>query len=151
MTQRRRVLLLHGPNLDLLGVRETSVYGTTTLGDLEEIVRRELGDKGELSTMQSNHEGEMVEAVHSARDRQDAIIINAGALTHYSWALHDALRTFPGPIIEVHLSNPPAREPFRHGSVVASAANGSISGFGPDGYALAVGALSAIWSRHHDG
>ena len=94
--------------------------------------------------MQSNHEGELVEAIHGARRRCAAIIINPGAFTHYAWSLHDALAAFDGPVVEVHLSNPNAREPWRHTSVVAPVADGSIVGFGGFGYELAVRAVASL-------
>jgi len=97
----------------------------------------------EVEDLQSNHEGELIEAVHAARGRCDAIIINPGAFTHYSWALHDALAAYDGIVVEVHLSNPDAREPWRRTSVVAPVAMGSISGFGGIGYELAVRAVAA--------
>jgi 3-dehydroquinate dehydratase II len=97
-----------------------------------------------LEHHQSNHEGELVEHVHAARDRAAAIIINPGALTHYGWSLHDALAAFDGPIVELHLSNPDGREPWRRTSVVASVATGTISGFGGHGYRLAVEAVAAL-------
>lgn len=139
------VLLLHGPNLDLLGSREPDVYGTATLGD--HVTRAT--DAGErlgitIEAHQSNHEGELVELVHGARNRCAAIIINPGALTHYAWSLHDALAAFDGPVVELHLSNPNAREPWRHTSVVAPVAAGSIVGFGGYGYELAVAAVAEL-------
>ncbi len=94
--------------------------------------------------LQSNHEGELVDAIHSARTSCAAIVINPGAFTHYAWAIHDALAAFDGPVIEVHLSNPAAREPWRHTSVVAPVAAGTIAGFGSDGYRLAMDAVAAL-------
>lgn len=136
------ILVLHGPNLNLLGVREPEVYGTATLADHVATVATAAKDHGiSVGDIQSNSESELVDAVHGAKGKYDAIIINAGAFTHYSWALHDALRSFPGNIIEVHLSNPGAREEFRHISVLSPVVNGTISGFGGVGYALAVQAL----------
>ncbi|MEY3656919.1 MAG: hypothetical protein RL114_1277 [Actinomycetota bacterium] len=136
------ILVLHGPNLNLLGAREPKVYGTATLADHVATVATAAKEHGiSVSDSQSNSESELVGAVHSAKGNYDAIIINAGAFTHYSWALHDALRSFPGNVIEVHLSNPGAREEFRHVSVLSGVVNGTISGFGGLGYALAVQAL----------
>ena len=136
------VLLLHGPNLNLLGEREPEIYGTATLDDHVATARRAAEAAGfELEHLQTNHEGELVEAIHAARTRCAAIIINPGAFTHYAWSLHDALAAFNGVIVEVHLSNPNAREPWRHTSVVAPVATGSIMGFGGHGYALAVEAV----------
>jgi len=147
MGESMRILLLNGPNLDQLGVREPETYGTVTLAEIVESVRSEVEPDGTLHAAQFDHEGDLVRAVHSARGEHDGIIINPGALTHYSWALHDALKSFGGPVIEVHLSNPQAREPFRHGSVVAPVAAGSISGFGADGYLLAVTAMKSLLGR----
>ncbi|HEX4904010.1 MAG TPA: type II 3-dehydroquinate dehydratase [Acidimicrobiales bacterium] len=136
------VLLLHGPNLNLLGDREPEIYGTTMLADHVDRVRKLCDEAGfDLEDLQSNAEHELVEAVQGARRRVDAIIINAGALTHYGWSLHDALATYEGVVIEVHLSNPNAREAWRHTSVVAPVAKGTIMGFGGDGYDLAVEAV----------
>jgi len=138
------VLLLHGPNLNLLGEREPEVYGTATLDDHVARARETAAAFGlELDHMQSNHEGDLVDAVHGARGRCAAIIVNPGAFTHSSWALHDALAAFDGPIVELHLSNPDAREPWRRTSVVAPVATGTVSGFGGDGYELAVRAVAA--------
>jgi len=140
----RIVLLLHGPNLNLLGTREPEVYGTATLGDHVARAREVAGMFDlEVEDLQSNHEGELIEAVHGARGRCAAIVINPGAFTHSSWALHDALAAYDGIVVEVHLSNPDAREPWRRTSVVAPVATGSISGFGGDGYELAMRAVAA--------
>ncbi|HEX3622038.1 MAG TPA: type II 3-dehydroquinate dehydratase [Acidimicrobiales bacterium] len=139
------VLLLSGPNLDLLGEREPAIYGTATLADHVARATEAAAGKGLLlEHVQSNHEGRLVDAVHGARGRVAAIIVNAAALTHYSWSLQDALATFDGPIVELHISNPSAREPWRHGSVVASVATGTIAGFGGHGYALAVEAVALL-------
>ncbi len=141
------ILVLHGPNLNLLGTREPSVYGTATLADHVATVALAAQSHGiSVSDFQSNSESDLVNAVHAAKGVHDAIIINAGAFTHYSWALHDALRSFPGRVIEVHLSNPGAREEFRHVSVLSGVVDGSISGFGGVGYSLAVQALVQLTS-----
>jgi len=138
------ILLLHGPNLNLLGQREPDVYGHDTLEDHVSRTRSVASEFGfEVEDLQSNHEGELIEAVHGARGRCDAIIINPGAFTHSSWALHDALAAYEGVVVEVHLSNPDAREPWRRTSVVAPVATGAISGFGGTGYELAVRAVAA--------
>lgn len=138
------ILVLHGPNLNLLGTRETGVYGTETLDDHVQRVRTAASAVGaKVEALQSNAEAVLVDAIHAARGAHDAIIINAGAFTHYSWALHDALRAFEGPVIEVHLSNPTAREGFRHVSVLATVVDGTIAGFGGLGYELAVAALAS--------
>jgi 3-dehydroquinate dehydratase-2 len=136
------ILLLSGPNLNLLGEREPEVYGTDTLEDHVAVARSAAEAAGfTMEHLQSNHEGELVEAVHAARGRCAAIIINPGAFTHYAWSIHDALAAFEGVVVELHLSNPNAREEWRHTSVVAPVATGSIVGFGGDGYALAVEAV----------
>ena len=136
------ILLLHGPNLNLLGQREPEIYGTDTLDDYVSACVAYAKSKGyEVAHQQSNHEGDLVDAIHAAREKQSAIIINAGAFTHYAWSLHDALATFAGPVIEVHISNPNAREPWRHTSVIAPVADGSIAGLGRRGYLLAIDAV----------
>jgi 3-dehydroquinate dehydratase-2 len=136
------ILVLHGPNLNLLGTREPDVYGTATLADhVAAVTAAATPHRISVADVQSNSEGELVNAIHAAKGVYDAIIINAGAFTHYSWALHDALRSFPGNVIEVHLSNPGAREEFRHVSVLSGVVNGTISGLGGVGYSLAVQAL----------
>jgi 3-dehydroquinate dehydratase-2 len=141
------VLLLHGPNLNLLGDREPEVYGTATLDDHVDAARAAAKERGfELEHLQSNHEGVIVDAIHAARGRVAAIVINPGAFTHYSWAIHDALAAFAGPIVELHLSNPNAREEWRHTSVVAPVATGTIAGFGGAGYPLAVEAVAGLLS-----
>jgi len=145
---RRCVLLLSGPNLNLLGQREPEVYGTDTLDQHVERARRAAERNGiDLEHLQSNSEAELVTAIHDARARCAAIVVNAGALSHYSWSLHDALASFDGPVVELHLSNPAGREPFRHVSVVAPVAAGVVAGFGGLGYELAVDAVSRILDR----
>lgn len=144
----RTVLLLSGPNLDLLGERQPEVYGTATLADHVATARVEAERHGlDLEHLQSNHEGELVEAIHDARGRVAAIVINAGALTHYGWSLHDALAAFDGPVVELHLSNPGGREPWRQTSVIAPVASGTIAGFGGDGYRMALDAVAALLGR----
>ena len=140
-----QVLLLHGPNLNLLGVREPDVYGTETIDDHVTTTRAAAERHGlDLHHLQSNHEGELVDAIHAARGTKAAIIINAGAFTHYAWAIHDALAAFDGIVIEVHLSNPGARESWRHTSVVTPVADGVIAGLGGTGYVLAVEAVARL-------
>jgi 3-dehydroquinate dehydratase-2 len=142
---RPSVLILHGPNLNLLGEREPDVYGSDSLDDLVGRVTRAAAERGlDVEHVQSNHEGELVDAIQAARNRHAAIVVNPGALTHYAWSLHDALRTFAGPVVEVHLSNPNAREPWRHTSVVSPVAVGTISGLGPLGYVLALDAIKEL-------
>jgi 3-dehydroquinate dehydratase-2 len=139
------VVLVSGPNLDLLGERQPEVYGRRRLEEVVAEASEEAKRAGlELEHRQSNHEGDLVEAVHQARGRAQALIVNAGALSHYSWSLHDALASFEGVVVEVHLSNPAAREPWRHDSVLAPVADGSIAGFGPLGYRLAVQAVARL-------
>ena len=139
------VLLLSGVNLDLLGEREPEIYGTTTLADHVATAASAAAARGlELEHLQSNSESELVEAIHGARGRCAAIVFNPGAFTHYAWSLHDALAAFDGPIIELHLSNPAAREEWRRVSVVAPVATGTIAGFGGDGYRLAIDAVASL-------
>jgi 3-dehydroquinate dehydratase II len=141
------VLLLSGPNLNLLGDRQPEVYGTATLGDHVAAATDAAGRHGlAVEHRQSNHEGDLVDAIQQARGRCAAIIVNPGALTHYAWSLHDALAAFDGPVVELHLSNPDAREPWRHTSVVSPVATGTISGFGGLGYRLAVDAVAGLLS-----
>jgi 3-dehydroquinate dehydratase-2 len=140
-----RILLLHGPNLNLLGEREPEIYGRATLSDYVAHTRSQAADLGlEIEDHQSNHEGELIEQIHAARGRMDGIIINPGAFTHSSWAIHDALSAFDGYILEVHISHPDAREPWRRTSVVAPVATGSISGLGIHGYEMAVRAMARL-------
>ncbi|HKH06929.1 MAG TPA: type II 3-dehydroquinate dehydratase [Acidimicrobiales bacterium] len=139
------VLLLSGPNLNLLGTREPGVYGTTTLQEHVARARTQAEAAGlAVEHVQSNHEGELVDAIQKARGRVAAIVINPGAFTHYAWGIHDALRAFEGPVVEVHLSNPDAREPWRHTSVVSPVATGTITGLGGQGYDLAIRAIDTL-------
>ena len=139
------VILLSGPNLNLLGDREPAIYGTGTLADHVARAGEAAARHGlSLEHLQSNSEGDLVAAVHSARGRAAALVVNAGALSHSSWSLHDAVAAFDGPTVELHLSNPAAREPFRHTSVLAPVAAGLIAGFGGLGYELAVDAVAAL-------
>lgn len=139
------VLLLSGPNLNLLGEREPEIYGTATLEDHVASARAvaEAHDLA-LEHFQSNHEGDLVDAVHGARGRCAAIVINAGALTHYGRSLQDALASFDGPIVELHLSNPAAREDWRHPSVIAPVATAVIAGLGGHGYPMAMAAVARL-------
>jgi 3-dehydroquinate dehydratase II len=139
------VLLLSGPNLNLLGQREPEIYGTTTLDDHVKAARAAAEEAGlELEHLQSNHEGDLIDAIHRARGRCAAIVINPGAFTHYAWGIHDALAAFEGPVVEVHISNPNAREPWRHTSVVSPVATGTIAGLGGHGYTLAIDAVRRL-------
>ena len=142
------ILLLSGPNLNLLGEREPAVYGTATLEDhvaaaAERAAQHDLA----VEHLQSNREADLVDAVHRARGQHAAIVINAGAFTHYSWALHDALSAYDGPVVELHLSNPSARESWRHTSVVTPVADALIQGLGGAGYPMAVDAVAHLLGR----
>jgi 3-dehydroquinate dehydratase II len=140
-----QILLVSGPNLDLLGTRSPEIYGTTTLEEHVRRFREAALDAGYgVNDIQSNYEGDLIEAIHAARVTADAIVINLGALTHTSWALADALATFEGVKVEVHLSNPAAREPFRHMSTIAGVVNGTIAGFGGLSYDLALVAVRRL-------
>jgi 3-dehydroquinate dehydratase II len=133
------ILLLSGPNLNLLGDREPDIYGSDTLDDLVADARAVARAHGhELEHLQSNHEGEIVDAVQGARGRCAAVVINPGAFTHYAYAIADALAAFDGVKVELHLSNPSAREAWRRTSVVAPYVTGTVAGFGRHGYRLAV-------------
>ncbi len=142
------VLLLSGPNLNMLGEREPDIYGTSTLADHVTTASAWAGRFGlVVEHHQSQHEGDLVELIQGARGRAAAIIINPGALTHYAWSLHDALAAFDGPVIELHLSNPDSREAWRRTSVVAPVATGCISGLGGVGYRLAIEAVAELLGR----
>jgi 3-dehydroquinate dehydratase-2 len=133
------ILLVSGPNLNLLGEREPEIYGRDTLDTLVGEARAVAEAHGHsLDHVQSNHEGEVVDAIQGARDHCAAIVINPGAFTHYSYAIADALAAFDGPKIELHLSNPSAREAWRRTSVVAPVVTGTVAGFGRHGYRLAL-------------
>ncbi|WP_404403792.1 type II 3-dehydroquinate dehydratase [Pelagibacterium halotolerans] len=139
----KRVLILNGPNLNLLGTREKSVYGSKSFAEIEATCKKTCADLGFVCDFrQSNHEGELVDWIQSARKTADAVIINPAAYSHTSVAIHDALRTLEMPIIEVHLSNIHQREAFRHHSYVSTVATGVICGLGAKGYTLAIQALA---------
>ncbi len=140
-----QVAVLNGPNLNLLGEREKHIYGTATLGDVEAMVRRRAEELDvSIEWIQSNHEGELIEAVHRLREGTDGAIVNPAAYTHTSWALRDAFLAARIPFVEVHLSNVFTREPERQRSLFADLARGFIAGFGPRGYLLALDALTDI-------
>jgi 3-dehydroquinate dehydratase-2 len=145
------VFILNGPNLNLLGVRDPSIYGRDTLGDIEErCIARAAALGLEIDFRQTNHEGQLVDWIQEARESADGIILNAGALTHTSVALLDALSAAELPVIEVHLSNIFRRESFRHHSYVSLAANGVICGLGAQGYELALEAVAGLIERESD-
>jgi 3-dehydroquinate dehydratase-2 len=143
-----RVLILHGPNLNLLGTREPDVYGHETLAHIDSRLRR-LGDELGIAvdTFQSNGEGALVDRVQAARGTADAIVVNAGAYTHTSVAIRDALLATDLPVVEVHLSNTQKRETFRHRSLISDIAVGQIAGFGTDSYLLGLRAAAALLKR----
>ena len=135
----RPIYVLNGTNLNLLGEREPHIYGHTTLADIEASCRRtDAAARHGIVFLQSNHEGQIIDWIHEARREADAIVINAGALTHTSVAIHDALKSFAGPIIELHITNVHQRESFRHHSYISFAATAVICGLGPEGYDVAV-------------
>lgn len=142
------VLLLSGPNLNLLGERQPEIYGSQTLDDLVTQAEARAAEHGlGFEHLQANDEGGLVDAVQGARGRCAAIVVNAGAITHYGWSLHDALACFDGPIVELHLSNPGAREEWRHVSVITPVATAVIAGLGGAGYPLAIDAVAGLLGR----
>ncbi len=141
----KKVLVINGPNLNLLGVREKGVYGSETLLDIAKAVNSVSEELGLASDfVQSNHEGEIIDKLHAARGVYDVVIINAGAYTHYSIAIRDAIKAIEIPTIEIHLSNIHSREEFRHTSVIAPVCAGQICGFGKTSYILALHAAAGI-------
>ena len=148
MSEARKILLLNGPNLNLLGTREPEIYGSTTLADIESRCAGRAGALGlELECRQSNSEGALVDTIQDAQGRCRGIIINPGAYTHTSIAILDALAACGLPVIEVHLSNIHRREDFRHSSYVSKVAEGVICGFGPEGYEMALDAMARILAQ----
>lgn len=146
------LLILNGPNLNLLGTRQPEVYGRTTLDDVRHICEAEAAQFGmTISFAQSNHEGALIDAIHASRGVHAGIVLNAGAYTHTSIALMDAITSAAVPVVEVHLSNIHAREAFRHKSFIAPVALGQICGFGAAGYALAIRALAGHLGKLSDG
>ncbi|MGE5398403.1 MAG: type II 3-dehydroquinate dehydratase [Chitinophagales bacterium] len=141
----KKILVMNGPNLNMLGKREPELYGSVSLADIQvEMLKRAKNSDVELEFFQSNHEGELIDRLHEAREKVDAVIINAGGLTHTSVSLHDALRVAAVPVIEVHMSNIYSREEFRQKSLIAPAAVGGIFGFGTMSYYLALDAALAL-------
>jgi 3-dehydroquinate dehydratase-2 len=138
------ILILNGPNLNLLGTRQPEVYGKTTLADVEALCREKVKTLGfDVAFEQSNHEGALIDLIHAAKGKHAGIVLNAGAYTHTSIALMDAIASVELPVVEVHLSNIHAREEFRHRSYIAPVALGQICGFGAQGYLMALDALKA--------
>ena len=146
MSETLRVLVVHGPNLNLLGTREPEIYGTTTLQEIDDRLAAEAKEYGaEIECFQSNHEGALVDRIQDAAGWADGILINAAALTHTSVALRDVLEAVRLPVVEVHLSNIHARETFRHHSHLSALAKGVVVGFGPESYVLGLrGLLDAL-------
>ena len=134
-----KILVINGPNLNLLGTREPEIYGSTTLSDINDMLKRQADELGvEIEFIQSNIEGEIVTAIQNARNVYNFILLNAAAFTHYSIAIRDAISAIDVPVIEIHLSNVHAREEFRHHSVIAPVVMGQICGFGVDSYTAAL-------------
>ncbi len=137
--EKMKILVMNGPNLNLLGEREPSVYGDNSLAAINERLKSEAEKNGaEIEFYQSNCEGELIDRLHSARLEFDSVILNAGAYTHYSYAIRDAISAIKIPVIEVHLSNVHAREEFRHHSVISAVCKGTIAGFGEQSYFMAL-------------
>lgn len=144
----KKILVIHGPNLNLLGEREPGVYGTDTFESINnEIIAHAVKYGFNCEVFQSNHEGELIDTLHLARKKYDGVILNAGAYTHYSYAIRDAIAAIKIPVIEVHLSNIHARDEFRNKSVIAPVCKGQISGFGKYSYLMAVDALYYNWKE----
>lgn len=147
----KKILVLHGPNLNLLGKREPHIYGYTTLDDINAALKAQAKQSGlELDAIQTNHEGVLVDAIQAAEGKYDVILLNAAAFTHYSIAVRDALAAVTVPAIEVHLSNVHKREEFRHHSVIAPVVAGQITGFGCDSYRIALEAAVGILQKEAD-
>ena len=143
-----KLLLMNGPNLNLLGQREPDVYGTTTLADIEADTVAYAHEHGaDMDCFQSNHEGELIDEIHASQGVYDGIVYNPGAHTHYSYALHDAISSVTTPVVEVHISDISKREEFRRHSVLADACIGQIKGLGPEGYLRGVDMLSQKLSK----
>ncbi|MEJ0058853.1 MAG: type II 3-dehydroquinate dehydratase [Terricaulis sp.] len=145
MPTPKPIFVLNGPNLNLLGTREPEIYGRSTLADIEKACAARAAAFGlAIAFRQSNIEGQLVDWLHEARDKASAVVLNAGAYTHTSIALHDAIKAIGVPVIETHLSNPATREPFRHISHISTAAAGVIAGFGAQSYVLAIEAAAGL-------
>jgi len=135
------IIVINGPNLNMLGKRETSVYGNKTLKDLEDYIKKEFTDNINIEFFQSNYEGAIIDMLHKANEEFNGVVLNPGAFTHYSYAIHDAIKSIKTKVVEVHISNVYQREEFRHKSVTAPACIGQISGFGFYGYILGINAI----------
>ena len=141
----KKILVLLGPNLNMVGVREKGIYGSEDASSIEEQIKSYAQSNGfEADVFQSNHEGDLIDKIHSAKDNYNGAVINAGALTHYSYALRDAIACIKIPFVEVHMSNVHSREEFRHTSVIAPICVGQIAGFGKNSYFLAINALKDL-------
>lgn len=139
------IFVLNGPNLNMLGRREPEIYGSTTLADVEAMCRERAATHGlEIDFRQSNDEGQLIDWIHMAMDGAAGVVINPAGYTHTSVAILDALKMVPGPVIELHISNPHTRESFRHVSYVTAAATGTIAGFGVAGYGLSIDAMAGL-------
>ncbi|MEA3485274.1 MAG: type II 3-dehydroquinate dehydratase [Candidatus Aerophobetes bacterium] len=148
----KHILVIHGPNLNLLGIRERNIYGETTLEQINQMIRERIKDLNcEVRIKQSNHEGEIISLIGEAKDWANGIIINPASYTHTSIGIRDAILAVDIPTIEVHLSNIYKREPFRHKSLIAGVCIGQISGLGPEGYLLALEAIVKILKEGEDG
>ncbi|MEK3730887.1 MULTISPECIES: type II 3-dehydroquinate dehydratase [Paenibacillus] len=144
----KSIWVINGPNLNLLGVREPGIYGSLSLQAIEESLSKQAEQAGiGITFFQSNHEGAIIDRIHEAMGKADGILLNPGALTHYSYAVRDAISSARIPVVEVHLSNIHAREEFRHKSVIAPVAVGQIAGFGADSYSLGLTALLQVLDR----
>ena len=147
-----KIIVIHGPNLNLLGEREPGVYGSESYESINnEIIEHAISKQFHCEIFQSNHEGEIIDTLHLARKSFDGVVINAGAYTHYSYAIRDAIAAIKIPVIEVHMSNINARDEFRAKSVIAPVCKGSICGFGKDSYILAVDSLYYLWKAEESG
>ena len=141
----KKILVMLGPNLNMVGVREKGIYGEETAQSISEQIKSFADEQGfSVEIYQSNHEGDLIDKIHAARENFDGAVINAGALTHYSYALRDAIACVKIPFVEVHMSNIHAREEFRHTSVIAPVCAGQIAGFGKNSYFLAITALKDL-------